>query len=385
MTDALRLRLDLCQCFYPMNSDRYDALIRKTYAAVGDQNQWPGLIVEWADALKADSALLFTPGGQFNSLPAIGHRIDFEKAKDYGEYYHHHDVWRFDAQEGGFFLPGRTVLGEAVVSQSVLHKTLFYNDFLRQMDQEWLMGSMLMSEDNGLDLPETVLSFYRRPGRPAFGRDVAHALQRATPHLQRSLLLHHELMKTRTERTLLESGLDQLDAGVVLLDSSGRVTFANRPAQTWLRPAIHNDAPPVASLLKQLQQLDRRARLGEYCGKRLLTANGVIYAFAAPNNRFAHDANERPAQGSVLWLLDTSRGVNTAQGSLRIAASLFSLTPSEVKVLEMLMEGCAPKEIAQRQEVGLSTVRTQISSVLHKTCTRRQQDLLRLMAAFPRI
>lgn len=362
-----------------MNPDRHDALIRKTYAAVGEQPLWPGLIAEWAEALTADSAMLFTPGNQFNRLPVIGHRIDFEQAKAYGEYFHLHDVWRFDAQKSRAFLPGTAILGEAAVSQGALHRTVFYNDFLRHMDHEWLMGSVLLPDQNRLGLPETALTLYRRPGRRAFGRDAVHALQRAAPHLQRSLMLHHELLQARAEKTLLQSALDQLGIGVVVLHADGRVRFVNRQAETVLR--THNlqpvNAPPVLPIL---QQLDRQARQGHYTGQRVETAQGPLFAMGTPGPRSVCSHLQTPAASAVVWLIGAR---HTGQGTLALAANLFRLTPAEQKVLSLLMQDQTPKAIAQSLGTELSTVRSQLSAILQKTGTRRQQELLRLMAAFP--
>jgi DNA-binding CsgD family transcriptional regulator/PAS domain-containing protein len=358
---------------------RHDALIRKTYAAVGEQALWPNLLVDWAEAMEADSAMLFTPGNQFNSQPAIGHRIDFERATAYGEYYHLHDVWRFDGQQRRAFLPGTAVLGQTAVPRGSLHRTEFYNDFLRQMDHEWLMGSVLLSDQNTLGLPETVLSLYRRPGRRAFGRGAVHAFQEALPHLQRSLTLHHEILRMRAEKTLLESGLDHLAVGVVVFARSGQVQFANHRAQALLR------APPLSKgfesdLLGALQKLDRQALLGHYTGLPLHTGHGPLYAVATPHNRLTASEKVPTGHGSVIWLIDQQ---STRGGPLNVAARMFGLSPAEQKVLGLLMHDLAPRQVAQQLSVELSTVRSQLSSLLQKTGVRRQQELLRLMAAFP--
>lgn len=353
-----------------MSAPSPDTLLLEAYQAVGDPSRWDGLIARWADALEADSGLLFTPGDQFNHQPMHGHRYDFETAQSYGAYFHLHDDWTLTARSRGLFQAGHTGCGEAIVPQNRLRRSLFYNDFLRRMGQEWLLSSVLFQAGNRQAMPETVLSFYRRTGRRAFGRGATAALQKAVPHLQRCLLLHHELLRARADRAQIESGLDQLGLGMLMLQADGRVQFANRQAAAVLR------AGAMPAVLPILQQLDRRARLGQYTGQRLATPLGPVFAISTPGQR---PGSTQPA-GAVIWLIGAR---HSGQGALTLAANLFGLTPAEQKVLALLMQDQTPKQIAQALGIQLSTVRTQLSALLQKTGVRRQQELLRLIAAFP--
>ena len=353
----------------------HNTLLRQAYEAVGEPSLWGGMLGQWAQALDADSGLLFSPGDQFNSLPMHGHQYDFETARAYGEYYHQHDVWTHSGRDRGLFEAGLVGCGEMLAPQDKLRRSLFYNDFLRPMGQEWLLCTVLFKGHNPLAVPETVLSFYRGPRRRAFGRGAMAALQKAVPHLQRCLTLHQELLRARADRSLLESGLDQIGVGVLLLGEDGRVQFANRRAEALLR-APQGQHPAWFSTL---QQLDRQARRGHHTGQRLATAHGSLYAMTTPNHRAMGGSPHSPGTGAVIWLIDTQRD----GGSLALAARLFGLTPAEQRVLALLLEDQAPKQIAHALGIGVSTVRTQLSSLLQKTGTRRQQDLLRLMAAFP--
>lgn len=362
-----------------MSMTTHDALLLQAYEAVGEPSRWDRLLGHWATALEADSGLLFTPTDQFNEQPIHGHAYDFETARDYGAYFHLHDDWTLTARSRGLFKAGHTGNGEAIIPQNRLRRSLFYNDFLRRMGQEWLLCSVLFQEGNAQAMPETVLSFYRRTGRRAFGRGATAALQRAVPHLQRCLLLHHELLRARSDRSLIESGLDQLGVGMVMLQADGRVQFANRQAQAALHPVTtHRGAtPPVLPIL---QQLDRRARQGQYASQRVLTAQGPLFAMSTPGQPSALGDLRARVPGPVIWLIGAR---HSDQGALPLAAKLFGLTPAEQKVLSLLMQDQTPRQIAQTLGLQVSTVRTQLSALLQKTGARRQQELLRLIAAFP--
>ena len=66
----------------------------------------------------------------------------------------------------------------------------------------------------------------------------------------------------------------------------------------------------------------------------------------------------------------------TAQLRSKAAEALYSLTPSEVRVLESLLKGLTPQRVAAATGTKITTVRTQIASVLSKAGVRRQADLL---------
>lgn len=60
-------------------------------------------------------------------------------------------------------------------------------------------------------------------------------------------------------------------------------------------------------------------------------------------------------------------------------ARRFALTGAEADVLNELSSGASAKEIAERRQVQVSPVRTQIRGLLEKTGSRRQADLVRLL------
>jgi DNA-binding CsgD family transcriptional regulator len=64
-------------------------------------------------------------------------------------------------------------------------------------------------------------------------------------------------------------------------------------------------------------------------------------------------------------------------------ARSLAMTPAETRVLELLCAGVRPTEIAQRQGVAVSTVRTQIGSLRAKTGAGSIRELVRQVAVLP--
>ena len=59
------------------------------------------------------------------------------------------------------------------------------------------------------------------------------------------------------------------------------------------------------------------------------------------------------------------------------------LTPAETRVLELLCDGLDPRDIATLNEVSLTTVRTQVTSIRDKTGTASIRALLQRVATLP--
>ncbi|KTR07611.1 hypothetical protein NS365_03330 [Aureimonas ureilytica] len=67
---------------------------------------------------------------------------------------------------------------------------------------------------------------------------------------------------------------------------------------------------------------------------------------------------------------------------LRAFGDRYQLTMAELRLVIVLQEGRGLKAAARRIGVGYETVRTQVKSVFIKTGTKRQADVVTLLASF---
>ncbi|RYE73370.1 MAG: hypothetical protein EOO80_19190, partial [Oxalobacteraceae bacterium] len=138
-----------------------------------------------------------------------------------------------------------------------------------------------------------------------------------------------------------------------------------------LRARLLTDAVPLAEALEGAEASGRRCllRLGDdraECGR----ANVVV----VPLNR---DVN----QAAVLLILERRQlcGDLAAQWF----ALRYQLTPAETEVLKALSNGVKPTEVALRQGVAISTVRSQIQSIRAKSGADSIGELMRQLALLP--
>jgi DNA-binding CsgD family transcriptional regulator len=63
-----------------------------------------------------------------------------------------------------------------------------------------------------------------------------------------------------------------------------------------------------------------------------------------------------------------------------LLAELFQLSPAEQHLAELLAQGLTPDGCAERLNVSINTVRSQLRALFRKTETERQAELVSLFA-----
>jgi len=66
-------------------------------------------------------------------------------------------------------------------------------------------------------------------------------------------------------------------------------------------------------------------------------------------------------------------------GCLERLCILFGLAPAECVLIALLAEGCSVRTAAERLAITHESARTYLKRALHKTGTRRQAELVRLV------
>jgi len=183
---------------------------------------------------------------------------------------------------------------------------------------------------------------------------------------------------------MLERMLDIVDYGMLLLLPGGQVIYANATARFDL------EDHPLMQLQGQVLQVGqardatalREALVGAVqrgCQK-LLTLGGdggpTLSVAVVP----VMEAQGGRAAGAMLVL--GKRKVYDEM-SIESFARHYRLTAAEQRVLKLLCAGRRPTEIAQILQVCLSTVRTQVASILEKTGHSGVGALIREVSRLP--
>lgn len=274
--------------------------------------------------------------------------------------------------------------------QRFVDRSEFFQKFLLPRGRRYTLGAHLYRDERF----DFYITFYLGLGRPDFSpRQLRHA-KLLVPHLQRVARLLVQQDTTQAAADVGAASLDALDLGVVALDARGEVLFKNRRAQALLRDGRWlvqqgSKVRPAGGLQAALDDMLAQVRLtglpdscvlrraaepgGEpqWCGvtvTRLSEAGSSIAAALHP-------------RAALLMLLSVPNGQRTVTAAQLMR--MFGLTQAEARLTQALVGGQSVDDYAQAQGVGVSTVRTQVRSVLGKTDAQRQQDLVRMLAALP--
>ena len=174
----------------------------------------------------------------------------------------------------------------------------------------------------------------------------------------------------------MRSMLDEIDYGMLLVNAQAQLLHVNHTAQTELdaRHPLQITPQGVRTLRSQDTAPLLEALAGAQRGRRKLLLLG------SGEHRVCLSVVPLPG-GATLMVLGKRQVCEqlTVQGYARS----MGLTAAETRVLDGLCAGVRPREIAERQGVAVSTVRTQIGSIRAKTGVASIRELVRQVAVLP--
>lgn len=310
----------------------------------------------------------------------VGRGITAEATLRYAELYREQDPLWDDAMAGYAQAgPG----GVSVVTDAPgpaarrFRQTPFYNDFLRPHG----IGTRMFGGGWNARHPAGHLfaSVYRLRDDEGFTPEQVRRFQAEFGALQHAAFLHREMVALRARTQGLEALMERLSMGMLFLDTAGRVLHANararalagRREQAGLRKLLLQGAAQSDAPLRALfeQSLSGDSGCAELPGGLLLVtlAAGDLTALGLG----------RTAAG-VAWVL--MERAPDAGAAVALARQAYRLSPAEAALLRALLGGQTPQDFADARGVRIRTVRAQMSALLFKTRTQRQQDLVALVA-----
>jgi DNA-binding CsgD family transcriptional regulator len=227
----------------------------------------------------------------------------------------------------------------------------------------------------------------RHESAGAIGEDDIAIVRLLAPHIRRAIAVSNVLGMQAMAIGTFEASLDLLAIGVVVVDAQAMIIHANLAARLMLSAGtpIRSDRGELRTYLPETSAAVRRA-IAEASGAEPMNGTagvGIPVPQASGDPALIHilplrHGNLRDTIAlHALALFITTASEGEAQPAQAVAA-VFELSPAESRVLERLIAGRTPAEIAQDIGSALPTVRTHLSNIFAKTGTTRQVDLVRL-------
>ena len=207
-------------------------------------------------------------------------------------------------------------------------------------------------------------------------------------------VLHPKVIDlSKIETALLADTFDSLAAGVFLLQENGRIAHANKAGHALLRDG---------NLLRSANGMVRPANEHARATLHRAFLDAAESDIGSRSGGIAIPLEARDGERYMAYILSLTSGAREKMGRLYSAtiamfvhkatlhrpslieavATQFKLTPSELRVLFAVIEVGGAPQVASAFGLSLDTVKTHLKRVFAKTGTKRQVDLVKLVAQY---
>ncbi len=251
-----------------------------------------------------------------------------------------------------------------------------FNDLFRANgdDTAHCLGGRIESSDGFL-----IIGVHRGLAAGDFGPDEVARAQAYAPHLGRLHSLRLRLRATEERESVLKGTLDKLAFAAIVVTADRRVVVANAAAETLLRAqTAFRAVRGVFAAVDDPSHAVLTAAIGKATARRLPQGDAFMVHGA---DALSYRAVISPVSGSkALILIDNPQHPHAQPHILR---AMYSLSESETQLAVALINGQTLDAFAEQRGVKMSTARSQLSSLLLKTGTTRQPELVARLASLP--
>ena len=211
-------------------------------------------------------------------------------------------------------------------------------------------------------------------------------------HFSRAVKIAKRLVDVDNQHNVVLSLLDRMPVALVLVDETGIVIDTNRLADEMIASNLGigiklnyidlgaENNHRLLDVINKMSKHDSSATRGQSLSITNEQTQNNIMLFVAPIRQ--NDINQKATVALFI----------SERKSLPISlpdqfSEQYNLSKKELNVTEKLVRGLSVQEIAQETVVSTHTIRSHIKSVMHKTQTSRQAELVSLvyngLSSFP--
>ena len=274
---------------------------------------------------------------------------------------------------------------------SDLLRTRFFADVLQPCDIGMHLAAIVAHHPQPPHLP-TTLCMYRPVGAAPFSGHERRLFQQCSRHVGRALELRRRA--DAATAALHASALGSLPLAMLGLARDRRIVLCNAPCDALLAAArgvsvrlgrLHLADPGWSTALDHALRICATRRLPEIVeftirlegppGSGLVLRLAPALGAAAASTASAAGA---AAAGAMVAVGVVARESQPRPNLAQTMRALYGLSAAEAQIVEALLGGALPDEIAAQRGVRRATIKSQLRSIFAKTRTRGQRDLMRL-------
>jgi PAS domain-containing protein/DNA-binding CsgD family transcriptional regulator len=253
-----------------------------------------------------------------------------------------------------------------VISPARLHRDEWYQDFVVKAGVEDIVGTHLFEDASST----VIFGVHREARKGPFPPACLAGLTELLQPLRMAARVDLEMRQAGWKASIASQALDQFGSGMIIADEDGRVIETNRAAERIL---VRKDGLTIrGGRLKALQAADD-AKLGS-----LLAAVAAAAPIGASIRRMFIGRF-----WSRAYLLTISRIPEDLAPYGRWSSCPTPTPPSQSRLAAALIRGKKLRDVSADFGVQVTTLRTQLSSILKKLGAKTQADLIRICSNIP--
>ena len=368
--------------------ERKLSLIRRVYTAAVDESQWSAVLESLADEYGGGVAGFNHRIGREGHIRSVRFvRVDPELTKALLTYYSARNPWTRLTQP--MFRTGQIIAMDALLPLSDLRRTEYYDGVLKRLGVQHCFGACLFRRGDDVVTFTSVRSATDGPYQP---HELEH-VRAMVPHLQRAVQVNTRFERLRRTHAALADGLEQLRHGVVIVDRSGHVLFANRTARAIV---AQRDGLTIAADGLTASGREDRLALTNLIDDAVRTSQGAgVGAGGAMNlgrpsmKRPFHvlvaplPLSPDPTSVSGLATVFISDPEARSETTEAIARRLYGLSPAESRVAQAFAATGRLERVADDLCISRETARWHLKRIYRKMGTDRQSALVRRLTDGP--
>lgn len=303
-----------------------------------------------------------------------------EMLLEYQTHYVAEDVWIQAAARRQLVRTGAVVRGSALVSRDDLQRSRFWREYLRRYDQSDVLAGVLEAPDLGGNAL-TFVTFMRGVQPGPFPSEGEERMAFLIPELQRVLRLHEKLAPVMAIGSTLAALYEGLASPMGFVDSGGSVLHSNASADVAISTGSLIRCSPSGSLeqcygdeWKSIKRLLSALNTDPSVETLVMSRQGLAAMFSLRRAEVAPSdvtGLNLPHASAVFTLRPLQLETDGDHIAMR-----FDLTPRELEVACGLGAGFSPEQLATRLGRSITTIRTHIASLLDKTASGRQIEMM---------
>jgi len=204
------------------------ALIDLIYEATFDSTLWPTALTRLAEIMGTAQIGVLTLDRHARTFDSIAPRTDPVMDAIFKKYWaFHNPLWPRTIERPA----GEVFYLDSLIPRKDFVATPFFNEWMRPA--EFGIASMGANLLVGNEV-STMISVANAPGKDEITGQQTLVFKAALPHIDRAVRMHRELRLRDLDHDTAPERLEGLHRGVMLVDGTSRVVFANAAARTLL-------------------------------------------------------------------------------------------------------------------------------------------------------